>query len=314
VRLLCSFAIITLAMGPVALGAQPMMRRQPGVNCEQAAGYAIECVRPSMTDPRIRRFDSASWALASTSVKPNGQLLLFMPGTGGEPPGPKAFLFAAADAGYHVISLAYNDDISVATYCPRRPDARCSGLFRAMRLYGNTTLGDASVDNTPAEAIANRLVKLLQHLDRQHPGAGWGNYLQDGRPNWQRIVVCGQSQGAGMAAFIAKQHAVARVILFSSPWDFVERGGQRDLAPWINLPSKTPPARWFGGYHARENMAALLARSYAALKIPQDHIRVFAGELPANARPKGGNPFHGQGAFNPAYARERDFFLRAPAP
>jgi hypothetical protein len=33
--------------------------------------------------------------------------------------------------------------------------------------------------------------------------------------------LAGQSQGAGMAAFIVKRQAAARVILFSSPWDFV---------------------------------------------------------------------------------------------
>ena len=150
-----------------------------------------------------------------------------------------------------------------------------------MRIYGNRALGDAAVDNTPAESIVNRLVKLLQYVDGNHPDGGWGSYLENGAPNWQRIAVCGQSQGAGMAAFIAKEHEVARVILFSSPWDFVEAGGRRELAPWLALPSKTPPDRWFGGYHARENMADLLARSYAELKIPRDHIRIFNEDLPA---------------------------------
>ncbi len=117
-----------------------------------------------------------------------------------------------------------------------------------------------------------------------------------------------------MAAFIAKQHEVAGVVLFSSPWDYVQRGRRRDLAPWLGLPSQTPPARWFGGYHARENMADLLARSYAELKIPPDHIRIFNGDLPADIRPGGENPFHGQGLFNRAYAQQRKFFLRAAAP
>ena len=68
-------------------------------------------------------------------------------------------------------------------------------------------------------------------------------------PKWGRIVLAGQSQGAGMAAFIAKRQAAARVILFSSPWDFVvSDGNARRLAAWISAPSKTPPERWFGGY------------------------------------------------------------------
>jgi hypothetical protein len=227
----------------------------------------IECVRPSKTDPTIHRFDSAHYVLLNTHAKPNGQLLLFMTGSGGQPPGPREFLRAAADV---------------------------------------------AIDNTPAESIVNRLVKLLQYLDRSHPHSGWGRYVENGVPNWRSIVVCGQSQGAGMAAFIAKEHEVARVILFSSPWDFVRRDGRRQLAPWIALPSQTTPDRWFGGYHARENAADLLARSYAELKIPEDHIRIFNEDLPAGNRPGGGNPFHGQGILNRAYAQQWAFFLRTP--
>jgi hypothetical protein len=282
--------------------------------CEPLPGIVTECVRPSATDPGIQRFDMPNYVLVSEQTKSNGQLMLFMPGTGGEPTGPKAFLRAAAGAGYRVVSLAYNDDISIAVYCPKRPSAECSERFRAMRIWGNSQLGDATVDNTPAESIVNRLVKLLQYLDRTHPGGGWGSYIENGTPAWQRIAVCGQSQGAGMAAFIAKQHEVGRVILFSSPWDYVERNGQRELAPWISLPSKTPPERWFGGYHARENMADLLARSYADLKIPQAHIRIFNADLPPNRQSgsRSDNPFHGQGLFNRVYAEQRDFFLMAP--
>jgi hypothetical protein len=306
-------SVVVLAACLLALPArsQPLMQ-QTDAGCDQAAGVAIECVRPSATDPRIQRFDSANYVLVNTEAKSNGQLLLFLSGTGGEPPGPKAFLGAAAAAGYRVISLAYNDDISVAVFCPRRPSPACSATFRAMRIDGRPGFGDAPIDNTPAESIVNRLVKLLQYLDRNHPDRGWGSYLANGAPDWQRIAVCGQSQGAGMAAFIAKQHEVARVILFSSPWDFVQRNGQRELAPWIALPSATPPERWFGGYHARENMADLLARSYAELKIPQDHIRIFNKDLPASFQSRSDNPFHGQGLFNRAYAEQRSFFLRAP--
>jgi hypothetical protein len=312
--LIGGFVAVATSLMAVPVDAQPRARPQMEASCEQEAGYVIECVRPSATDPSIQRFDSANYALFNTQVRPNGQLLLFMPGTGGEPPGPRAFLGAAADAGYRVISLAYNDDISIAVFCPQRPNPACSGAFRAMRVYGDRTLGDASVDNTPAESIVNRLVKLLQYLDRKRPDGGWRSYLENARPNWERIVVTGQSQGAGMAAFIAKRTKVARVILFSSPWDYVETGGRRELAPWLALPSQTPPGRWFGGYHARENMADLLGRSYAQLQIPQDHIRVFNNDLPAGNRPKGNNPFHGQGIFNQAYADQRAFFIQAPAP
>ncbi len=88
-----------------------------------------------------------------------------------------------------------------------------------------------------------RLVKLLQYLDVQHPDEHWGDYLIGGEPNWSRIVISGHSQGAGMAAYIAKRKAVARVVLFSSPWDYVK--SSRQPAPWLSETSATPPERWF---------------------------------------------------------------------
>ena len=277
--------------------------------CAGEPGLVVQCVVPSTTDSAIARFDQAHVVLFDAKTRPDADLLVFLPGTGGAPPGPLPFLKQAADAGYRVISLAYNDTPSVAVYCPRKPDPSCSERFRRMRIYGDGVSLDPAIDNTTAESIVNRLVKLLQYLDRQQPSQQWSRYLQNGGPNWSRIAWAGQSQGAGMAALIAKDHVVARVILFSSPWDFVvSRGGIRSLAPWLSAPSRTPPERWFGGYNARENTADLIARSYAVLQIPPDHIRVFALDLPS-ARRRGNNPFHGDGVRNPGYVKERAFFL-----
>lgn len=292
------------AQTPVALGA-----------CAPEPGRVIECVKPSATDPAIQRFDSRHYVLFNADTGPNANLLVFLPGTHGTPPGPVRFLKAAADAGYRVISLDYNDEPAVNVYCPRRPDPQCTEKFRRMRIYGDGTALSPRIDNTPAESIINRLVKLLQYLDRQDPQQKWGDYLQDGAPDWERIALAGQSQGAGMAAFIAQRHEVARVILFSSPWDFtVTEGNVRRLATWLSGPGKTPPQRWYGGYHDQENMAGLIARAYAALRIPPDHIRVFKRDLPPAQQQAGNrNPFHGQGIRDPAYDQDRAFFLgRSP--
>ena len=46
----------------------------------------------------------------------------------------------------------------------------------------------------------------------------------------------------GMAAYLAKEHSVARAVLFSSPWDsYGGKGGQLPaLAPWFVTSSATP--------------------------------------------------------------------------
>jgi predicted esterase len=282
--------------------------------CAPEAGRVVRCIKPSDTDPAIMRYDRVDYVLFNENSSSAATLLVFLTGTGGEPPGPIAFLHAAADAGYRVISLDYNDEPAVAVYCPRKPPA-CSGDFRRMRIFGDGISIDPSINNTGAESIVNRLVKLLAYLDRQDPHERWRAYLDNGSPNWSRIALAGQSQGAGMAAYVAKKRAVARAILFSSPWDFVATSGNVETpAPWLATPAETPPERWFGGYHARENMAALLAKSFLALRIPPQNMREFKGDLlPQQKDQREENPYHGLGLLDPAYREDRAFFLgRSP--
>jgi hypothetical protein len=183
-----------------------------------------------------------------------------------------------------------------------------------MRIYGDGISIDPSFDNSGAESIVNRLVKLLMYLDREDPQQGLGSYLDNGMPRWSRIALTGQSQGAGMAAYVAKGHMLARVILFSSPWDFVAPNGKfQMMAPWLAMPAATPLEHWFGGYHQREIEGDLLAKSFAALRIPPQNIRAYKGDLPASQKAGQHNPFHFEALTNPAYAEDRAFFLgRSP--
>jgi hypothetical protein len=74
--------------------------------CAAETGRVVECVKPSATDPAISRFDTAHYILFNANTGPDASLLVFLPGTGGEPSGPVPLLAAAADAGYRVISLS----------------------------------------------------------------------------------------------------------------------------------------------------------------------------------------------------------------
>jgi dienelactone hydrolase len=67
----------------------------------------------------------------------------------------------------------------------------------------------------PEEAIVPRLTRLLQHLARTDAAGRWDQYLNGDAPRWERLVLAGQSQGGGMAAFIAQTRRVAGVIMFS---------------------------------------------------------------------------------------------------
>ena len=95
---------------------------------------------------------------------------------------------------------------------------------------------------------------------------------------------------------------VARVILFSSPWD--KYGGMQTLAPWVRRGhGATPAERWFAAYHRNENTADVIARAYAALQIPRDHIHVFTLEP---ARRVSANPYHPSVVGNVATPRTAD--------
>ena len=240
------------------------------------------------------------------------ELVVYLPGTNGTPEGAALLLATVAHQGYRVIGLMYDDDPSVVLACPQTPNPSCSGDFREKRIFGD---GAATViDNPVNEAIVTRLVKLIRYLEQQYPADKWAAYLgADGQPDWSRIVVAGLSQGAGMAAYIAQRKPVARVVLFSSPWDFQGKISAMKLAPWISGPSVTPPQRWFAEYNAREDTAALIAQAYKTVQIPAANQRVFKLDLRPGVPAGADNPYHGDTQDNPGYTSDWQFlFGRSP--
>jgi hypothetical protein len=180
------------------------------------------------------------------------------------------------------------------------------GALAYANTLGGTTMGDTAIGGFLARLPASPISTFLTNIGSSTfafnaamggsatpvitaSGPTWSTWELP-ILNWSRIVVSGLSQGAGMAAYIAKRTLVARVVLFSSPWDY-ERASQQ-LAHWIGEPSTTPPDRWFAEYHRRENTAALLVRSYKVLQIPADHVRIFDLGLPKDMKTKSDNPYH----------------------
>jgi pimeloyl-ACP methyl ester carboxylesterase len=246
-------------------------------------------VAPSVVDPEIKRFDKSNYALFDHDVKRDARLLVFFPGTGGEPKSSWPFLETGAKAGYRVIGLMYDNGVSVPTVCGPQADPTCSDRFREKRIFGDGASSD--IDDLPGESVVNRLVKFLQYLDAQHPGEGWGGYLVNGRPNWARVVVSGHSQGGGVAAYIAKKQKVARVVVLSGAWDRVE--ATKQWAPWVTSASATPLDRWYAAYHQKESRADAMTSAYAVIGIPADHIRMLTLEPnPENKIPAGADAYH----------------------
>jgi len=282
---------------PLPLLLASALQAQTASHASLLVSYRIT---PSSVDSSVRRFDEPHYVVFDSTVGPNAPLLVFLPGTGGRPQNASDFENLAARQGYRVIGLEYVDTPAVQQICPREPDPRCAEKVRLKRVFGD----DATplIDDAPEESIVARLTKLLLKLDREHPDQGWSTYLVQGRLDWSRIAVSGLSQGAGMAAYIAQRTSVARVVLFSSPWD--NFGPRHTLAPWVTHGNGATPAdRWYGAYHRNEATAEIISRAYAALRIPNDHIHVFTLEP---ARASGANPYHPSVVANGATPRTPD--------
>ena len=280
----------------------------------------VEQIPPSDADPQIKRFNQPNIVAYHTDVKSDAPLLVWFSGTGGTPITGWLFIKAAADAGYRVIGLTYDNGVSDPQTCGPNPDSVCSDRFRQKRIFGDDVSKD--IDDLPVESVVNRLTTLLQYLDAHHPGKGWEQYLNNGEPNWARIAVAGHSQGGGVAAYIAKKRAVYRVINLSGAWDRTEQGA-KDWAPWITSTSATPMDRWYCAYHAKESNAGPMKAAYAVMNVPPDHIRVLTLEpIPQTSSPPGGDAYHGSmiserstprdANGDPSYAADWAFMLGAP--
>ena len=194
---------------------------------------------------------------------------------------------AALDGSYRVLAIDYHYDPPGTNLCePASPP--CFERYRAQKVFGTGKL--AGLEVTQSESILHRTEAALSTLARTYPSEGWSAYLRAGAVKWNRITVSGFSQGAGLAAFLAKRVPVARVVLLSSPWDHYDQTGA--LASWLAEPSATPPDRWWGVYAAGEPQAAWLARAYSALGIPPAQVFVLHGK-PRNALAEPGTmPYH----------------------
>lgn len=251
---------------------------------------------PSKTDPRITNANTAHYVTYNPSIK-QGKLLVFLPGTGGiASKGPKDFFSVAVNQGYRVLNISYINDVAVAKICSGQTlgeNSKCTEEFREKRIFGNSSF--SLIEDQNQDAIVNRLVKLLLYLSENDKDGNWGFYLENEAPKWNEIAVSGQSQGGGMAAFIAKRHLVARVIDFSGGWDYAAKD---KIADWYSNKSSTPMNLWFGTYHTQEPTAKTIYETYQALKIPEDHIYAFNFAVPE------GKTAHSDGVRNLAYIEQ----------
>lgn len=281
-RALAAFSIILTFAGcqdaagplsPRALGPGPMMSRQAGV----LRPLVLHQVPPHATDDAIQtRWLSDHYVWLDTAAHHRKRLFVHMPGTLNTPSSFQLVAQEAARLGYHVIVLTYPNDWEI-TIC--KADPSCQENLRMEVIDG--------IDRSPLIAVTqphsiyNRLTKLLAYLADKHPAEGWFRFLDDGAPDWKRIVLSGSSFGGSEAAMLAKLHRVRRVTLFAAPRDTVAGG----LPPgWVGL-GATPAERYYGLVHDRDPLVAATLASWPLLGMSEFGDPVF---VETSAPPYGG--------------------------
>lgn len=157
--------------------------------------------------------------------------------------------------------------------CQRTTPAHAALTLWPPRLDGTDATPLIAV--TSGNAILNRIVKLLEFLDANHLGDGWGTFLDAGVPQWTSIAVAGHSQGGGHAANVGRLYGVSRVVMFD--WTDVVPG--LGPAPWLSEPKATPADRYYGVLH-EGTFPAAVALGWDALGLPTGTVNVDTGAEP----------------------------------
>jgi polyhydroxybutyrate depolymerase len=198
----------------------------------------VEFIDPLQTDPLMSPLNELPdsdernlhhFISVPTNPSNSGVLYVHLPGSGGLPEDYQILNKHAATLGYHVINLAYPNWPAVRTLIMDESDVDLPEKIRRERLYGEnqTILIQVNKNNS----IENRIIKLLEYNHFRHPEEHWDQFLTANNGlYWYKIVVGGHSQGAGHAAYLAKQHPLQGIIMFAGPGDYVKDVGS---APWI---------------------------------------------------------------------------------
>jgi alpha-beta hydrolase superfamily lysophospholipase len=164
----------------------------------------------------------------------NGRLILLFPGssTGRY----KSFMNAAAAHGYHVLAL---DSPLTAKgldeVCGAQADCYHHLLRQAVDGDLSAILPFWSRDYPEAQyplaknSVTHRLVALLQYLKAEKQGSGQFLLCRDAEacePDWQKLVVAGQSSGAAVALWLLQRHHGTGMKALVSP-----APGASDLIP-----------------------------------------------------------------------------------
>jgi hypothetical protein len=246
------------------------------VNAPALAEVIQRSIPVAKTNSAIKQMRGPHEAYWSTTPSKNVLLVTFG-GTQSRPTDLKAFAETAADLGFDVLTLDYDNSV-ISTTCKDSKDLTCFDHFREEIATGKDVSSLVSVD--PANSLEARLLNALKFL-AVNDKARWGKYLKGADVAWDKVVLSGHSQGSGHAAYLSKIHGVKGVFMLAGPQDRFEDGR---AVPWLAVPSKTSTKQYYSLLHEKDFFGS--AYQVAALKILlqsqnlTDHMEMLHEEVP----------------------------------
>lgn len=299
-----AYVVMLLGCGGGSSATAPTTAPGSGTTPPPATAPAsvVRLVVPSTTDVAIDVDNDPHVAVNPVpDVPARGKLFVFLPGTGAVPTMQQLVLKTAAARGYHAIGLNYPNPTAVGVLCADDVDPDCFWNVRREVITG-INLSDR-IQVTPANAIVNRLEKLLKYLQAQYPAEGWGQFLANGATDWSRVTLAGHSQGGGHVGVLAKLVSLDRAVYFSSPADW--RQVANAPATWLSRPNVTPASRQYAFIHeqdqlvpvaqARANWIALGLDALGAVTSVDGAVAPFGNshQLSTRAAPLIAGSYHG---------------------
>ena len=220
----------------------------------------------------------------------NGQLLVHLVGTWGNPASSHGLAELACSLGFAAVAPMYKNLQDARAVCGA--DSLCYEGMRREVLYGGDT-GPDPIQVDAANSLVHRLDTLLLRLSaRERRFAPWGVIRERVMArDLSAVVVSGHSQGAGHALVLARDHEVARVIMLGGLTDRLRSGTAEHAAvDWVaawQSNSKTPAARLWGYNHSDDKIVILshLQANYAALGVGEKECPFSeAGDYPLACR------------------------------
>lgn len=212
------------------------------------SGILVEySILPRSTDPAISSHFEHHWASTREgSVNLKNTLVIFLPGSYRKPVDYKAFIRKSVTLGYHAIGIMYPNSQPVNNFCSATNDITCHRRARHEIVDGVDRHPNINVNFT--NSIVNRITKMIKFMHNAKSAQKWGQFLVNGQPAWDKIIISGHSQGGQNAGVLGKYYPIKKVIMFAA----IDFHNNKRMPDWQDLPANKP--KYFSLFNTKDEL------------------------------------------------------------